>query len=583
MNRLPQGWGVVAVPMAVAAAVRAWLLFAWSGSAFRWYHTVSGLDMMTHVRETADFSRGARGFSFYSLLAAPGYLLGGPDGMVAVQAMLGIATAGLVALAAWRLYGHRAAAILAGLIAALYAPAAMYELFHLKESTYLFSAALSLAMLLEARHRHFARPWALAAGAAAMLPATIRFPGLLWGGVALAWLVLAIRQHDLCHLHREDGPRGFGARLLRHCAWPILGAALVLAAAAGFNAALGHRQLPFGSGAGIAFYLGGVVNPKTQAPPAPSMATPTEQPAADPAPDPALRKIADLFRTVELSNNLNYYFVRANLPGLASLLGPLLLLPLAFTGLLLLIWERRLGAGTVLVVLFFLSFALPIVIFVPLARYRLTLLPAFALWSAFAWVRLVPIVGQPWPRKAWLTALAILAVLMILLGPRGDLPLRADDYLAYARALRHVPARADETLPALLMAHQLAPRHPAAVLALAHGHMARGDFPAARQTLHPLAIAPSPDLNILLAYAAASMGCGDPVAAAAMLGMVPPDQRNADYHYQLGECHRLQGRLAEAAEAYRAGLAEARNDTQRAIFRQALARLPAPPSPPSCE
>jgi hypothetical protein len=580
MNRLPQGWGVVAVPMAVAAAVRAWLLFAWSGSAFRWYHTVSGLDMMTHVRETADFSRGARGFSFYSLLAAPGYLLGGPDGMVAVQAMLGIATAGLVALAAWRLYGHRAAAILAGLIAALYAPAAMYELFHLKESTYLFSAALSLAMLLEARHRHFARPWALAAGAAAMLPATIRFPGLLWGGVALAWLVLAIRQHDLCHLHREDGPRGFGARLLRHCAWPILGAALVLAAAAGFNAALGHRQLPFGSGANLAFYLGGVVNPKTPAaPPAPSMAAPATEPEAAPAPDPTLRKVADLFRAVELSNNLNYYFVRANLPGLAGLLGPLLLLPLAFTGLLLLVGERRMGAGTVLVILFFLSVALPMVMFVPLARYRLTLLPALALWSAFTWVRLVPAAGQPWPRQALPVALGLFAVLMLLLGPRGNLPLRADDFLAYARALRQVPARADETLPALLMAHQLAPRRPATVLALAHGQMARGDFPAARQVLHPLATAPAPDLDIRLAYAATAMGCGDPAAAAAVLEAVPPGQRNLDYHYQLGECRRLQGRFAEAAEAYRAGLADAQDDTRRAIFRQALARLPAPLSP----
>jgi len=567
--------------MAAAAAVRAWLLFAWSDSAFRWYHTVHGLDMMTHVRETILFAQGARGFSLYSLLAAVGHLLDGPDGMVGIQAVLGVATAGLVALAAWRLHGHRVAAVLAGLAAALYAPAAMYELFHLKETTYLFAATLSLTLLLEARHRHFAPGWTFAAGAAAMLPPMVRFPGLLWSGCALAWLALAIRQHDLCHLRREDGLRGFGARLLRHCARPFLGAALVVAVAAGFNAARGHRQLPFGSGPGIAFYLGGVVNPKTPPPTADGHAAmPTP-----PRPSSLSRKAIELVQAVEIPNNLNYYFIRANLPGLGLLPGPALLLPAAFAGTILLAATRRLGGGSVLVLLYAIAFAVPLLAFVPLARYRLVLLPCLCLWAVFPWVLSGwPTGGHPRHRaKLALAWLALLAAGHLLLTPRGFSreapPLRLSDFLIHADACRHDARRIPELVAALRAAGYMDP-HAAAPDALRYGHwlFAQGQFPAARELLDPYA-AQVADTPLHVAHAIALLGCGELAAAAAVLEAVPPPHDDPEYHYQLGECRRLQGRPAEAAEAYRAGLALARNDTQRAILQDALGRIPEAPPP----
>jgi tetratricopeptide (TPR) repeat protein len=578
--RLSRNWQACAAPIALAAIVRLWLLSAWSESPFRWYHTLAGLDMQTHVREMGDFLHGHRYFSLYYLLNGPGFLLGGPEGMVVTQAILGTLTAGLVALAALRAYGNRTAAMLAGLLAGLYAPAAMYEMFHLKESIYLFAAVMGLTLLLEARHRHFSPGWSLAAGAATTLPALIRFPGVLWMAAGLAWAFIGIRQREVYHPEATDPPRRTGATLLRRCAWPLVGAASVLTLVTLFNLTLGHRQLPFGSGSGVAFYLRSEVNPKTPPPTtSPDAAVSVQIPKAIPLQKTLPGKMLDLVRAVELSNNLNYYFIRENLAPLSWLIGPLLLLPLALVGLALLLWERRFGGSTVLLLFYLFSFALPLLIYVPLARYRLVLLPLLALWAVYPWVALVPRLRAGTGTKPLLIAVLLFAALLVGLAPRGSLPLRSDDYLAYARILPRFPDRANERFAALFLAHQLDPASASAMLDLAQCQMEHGGFADARNLLAPAANQPAADLRIRLAYATALLGCGDVAAAGMILDALPPCDL-PDYFYQMGECRRIQGRYAEAAKAFQDGLDSARNDHQREVFRRALTRIPAaPPSP----
>jgi hypothetical protein len=583
-----RAWWVYAVPMAVAAVVRLWLLAVWFDSPFRWYHEVPGLDMRTHVREMADFLHGHRGFSLYYLIEAPGFLLGGSAGMVVTQAVLGILTAGLVALAALRVHGSRTAAMLAGLLAGLYAPAAMYELFHLKESVYLFAASLGLLLLVEARHRRFAPGWAFAAGAASTLPALVRFPGVLWLAAGLLWafLVAAHQREAVLPEGNADSRRSVLARL-RRGAWPVAGAASALALVALFNLALGHRQLPFGSGPGIAFYLRGEVAPKGPSPRAmpadasADVAAMAEAPGSPPPPSffaAILRKSAETVQTTEIPNNLNFYFIRDNLRPLRWLIQPQWFLPAAFVGLLLLLVRRR-GGFLVLTLLYAASFMIPMILFVPLARYRLALLPVLSLWAVFPWVALRPCAGRL--RHAWMLFLwlALLVLAHHLLKSRdfqpGEVPLRVSDFLVYSDACRQDPRWMPEMVAALQVAGRMDARQVAPdALRCSLWLFERGEFAAARELLRPYLPPATADPRYPIAYATALLGCGETAAAAALLEAMPPCD-DLDYCYQLGECRRIQGRHAAAAEAFRAGLRAARNDQQRNIFRQALARIPA--------
>ena len=217
-RRLAAGreWRTLGVVAAAALAVRAVLFIGWLSSPLRNFHLVPGLDMQSLLRYGAWDTGAVRPlFSLHRVLIASIRLCCGAEHLVetlaVIQLLCGTATAVLTAYAAFRLWGRRRAALAAGLIAAFYAPAAMYELSMLQETLQLFAFTASLAGILRARKHGFSLSYALTAGALLGLASCGRPTALLWVFAALAWCGYAAwRRGRLLYLASPERKR-FGA------------------------------------------------------------------------------------------------------------------------------------------------------------------------------------------------------------------------------------------------------------------------------------------------------------------------------------------------------------------------------------
>ena len=115
----------------VAITIRVILLSFWSNSPFRNYSEINGLDMKTLLAMGELFYHGKIAFSLYNLLIATVMLCN--DGMISViaiiiiQQLLGVFTSLLTTWISLKISGSRLIALLAGIVAALYAPALIYE------------------------------------------------------------------------------------------------------------------------------------------------------------------------------------------------------------------------------------------------------------------------------------------------------------------------------------------------------------------------------------------------------------------------------------------------------------------------
>lgn len=204
-RRLAAGreWRTLGVVAAAALAVRAVLFIGWLSSPLRNFHLVPGLDMQSLLRYGAWDTGAVRPlFSLHRVLIASIRLCCGAEHLVetlaVIQLLCGTATAVLTAYAAFRLWGRRRAALAAGLIAAFYAPAAMYELSMLQETLQLFAFTASLAGILWARKHGFSLSHALTAGALLGLASCGRPTALLWVFAALAWCGYAAWRRGGC-------------------------------------------------------------------------------------------------------------------------------------------------------------------------------------------------------------------------------------------------------------------------------------------------------------------------------------------------------------------------------------------------
>jgi 4-amino-4-deoxy-L-arabinose transferase-like glycosyltransferase len=170
-----------------------------------------------------------------------------------VQALLGTASCGLVMLATRRFFRSEAAALLAGLIAALYAPLVFYEGILLPATIVVFLNALFVAVMFAEGRPGAAR--LLAAGAVLGIAAAANPPTLLLFPFALLHLYFAGAPAGAAPAGAPPAPRAAGL-FLRGSLVLAIGAAAAISPLAVSNALRTGEFIPFTTGAGINFYHG---------------------------------------------------------------------------------------------------------------------------------------------------------------------------------------------------------------------------------------------------------------------------------------------------------------------------------------
>ncbi|MFA6294420.1 MAG: phospholipid carrier-dependent glycosyltransferase, partial [Victivallales bacterium] len=188
--------GIVPVylPVLIAALTARMLLFLnWMESPFRYYHMITGLDMKTIMGAVEQFCHGQTDFSIYKFFVYCCYLAYGQElsvpAIIFGQLALGVLTSLLITFTTFKILKNRAAALISGMFAALYSPELMHECVILIDTVYVFTCVLSLAAIVQQSRRPASKSWLLLSGIAAALPSLVRFPGVLWTFLAIAWII----------------------------------------------------------------------------------------------------------------------------------------------------------------------------------------------------------------------------------------------------------------------------------------------------------------------------------------------------------------------------------------------------------
>jgi 4-amino-4-deoxy-L-arabinose transferase-like glycosyltransferase len=579
----------------VALGVRGTLLTFWLNTPFRYYSTVSGLDMKTLLELGSLFYHGKSTFALYSLLIAG--IMQFNNGIISVtaliitQQLLGIITSLLITWICLKLTGKKAMALVAGLIAALYAPALIYEAITLRESLFAFTAILSLAILLKLHQKKFSYRWLFITGIIITLPLTVRLSALLWLGTAIftvKWLLLKkISQPKtiktvFCKTFKPM------AVLLSGVLVVIIAVAIINFRQSGAVTPISQRYIKY------IFTLGRQVNPQTVNIHLPdsSMATQTQQSPATISTSGiayvinCFNKFGKLFNQYEIPNNVNYYFMREQLFPCAILPGPGLMIPLAVAGLVLLIIRGRFRHRELILILYILAFALPITIFLPLGRYRLILYPVFSIIMLYPFqlifsyiqefkkstllpcktgetdevnskITTRPQINQLIGRKKSASLkifgiIFLIGTIYIFTLPKHT-KFRASDFTTHGKAFQQQAGAAINSENCFAMAYQLNPTAPAVAINYTDILLKRGKAKQALQTIAPAWKQHPQHAGVALFTSSALLCNAMPKQATAVLlkagaPTAPAGQRL--YYYNLSESYRMQGKNQQAKQAY---------------------------------
>ncbi|MHB9138885.1 MAG: tetratricopeptide repeat protein [Victivallaceae bacterium] len=565
---------VLLVPLLAAIAVRTVLYIFWLESPVRFYSSVSGLDMQTTLIIGSWLYQGFSIFTIHKfMIAAVMFFNKGqqcPEALVLIQMILGAAAAPLIAWSALHLTGKRIWAMLAGLAAAMYAPALLYESITLRESTQTFFAALSLFGLLWARKRHFDITGMIVAGVCLSLPCLNRIssvPFLLLGILWIA-LYLFLKNKKKQHPYKQ---------LLTKMSVMVLALAVVFGPVSLFNSKRSSFSLPFHIDLNYALKLGKIEKPKDMNVGPLQVAAPEAKPqkpvqatveaAANTEQQEhygiprylrnCINKFYLLFKPFEIANNVNYYFMKYKLFPLQYMAGPLLVIPLAFTAILFMLcswqWMRKEG----LLVLYILSYSMPLVFFYPLARYRLIMYPVFCILMFYPFYKAYSQV------KHRNTALLILPMLLLYISVfivtmPEEISIRPTDYITYGKAMQYQAGKAtNESGEYFKYAIEQYPDYIPGYVNYADNLIKTGQYQQANALLTNAYARFNSDNGIAYYYGISLLGTRNPAKAESIFRKIPaPDSNDArsQYYYCLGEALRLQNKIPEALESYKAGL-----------------------------
>lgn len=582
-KRINTIFSVYGLPLFLAVFARLILFINWLESPFRYYHKLPGLDMKTMLSFGEQFYKGGSKFSIYEFFLAIIYFTNGKTYSSAIivflQHCIGIVTVLLIAYITLRIFGSRIAAASSGSLAAIYAPSLIYESMVLKECVFLFTATLSLSVILYARKHHFSTKMLYVSGIAAVLPCLVRFSGILWLVCALIWIFLYVKKQRKISFPHFRSSKKNNFQFIKISLLPLMGALTLLAGASFYNYSRHLSPVPFPSYPSFSyiFEIGVAENLR-------NLSLPGDM---DSALDTniflfSLKKIPhytgnflSLFNAYEKPNNINYYFVKEILKPLKYMVGSFLLIPFAITGITILAFQRKLCAGSSLLLFYILSFALPICVFVPLSRYRLVLTPAFCAFSTYPYIFIFR--ERTFNKKLlallWTTAVYTLST--IWASPK-NIHIRAEDYVAYGAALELQKGDVPEVEICYMTARLIDRESKSAAIYLAQKLMQHRKFEKAEEILEKFYARYPANHIIVINYACSLLGSNQPEKAEKILlklGEPSAAKNKVNYYYQLAESQRLQNKKEDAIKYYQKALTYSEEEKQKNIIKKALSNM----------
>ena len=569
---------VYIVPVLAALTVRLILLINWWDSPVRWYCSIGGLDMKSVLEIGFWSGNGQSVFTLPEALVALTMLfnngIGSPEAIVIIQLLGGIIVTSLTAWCTLRIWGNIYWAMFSGILSALYAPALMYQVLVLKESVFLLFALLSLTAVLWAHKKHFNSISLWVCGIFMALACVCRINALPFCGLAALWIAASL-------FHRF---KAINKKVLLKGVFLVLGILTVFIPVSIVNSILtdGNRILPFHlPRVKYIAKVGSVASPKDLGT-VPQENTKQKNPSLLSS-SPSiirkgsnfalnmLRKIPQIFSASEIPNNVNYYFLKYKLFPLEYMVGPLLLIPLAVTGLLLLILNRSALRKESILFVFIIAYMLPICVFVPLARYKLVLMPVFCMLAPYP----LFIARKAWCSDKQLTIILPLLAWVMILG--ANLPvnsfLRSSDFICYGKGMEFKTGQPAAALPWFLEAYKMAPDKQMNVVNLSETLLKLRKPREAAKILIP-AYKKSPDNTAYKYYlGTALLYSGRPHQAATLFSRIKPDNMGnlkVQYYYYYGESLRVQKKFKTAAEFYRKALSENPTAKQRILLEKSL-------------
>ena len=389
-----------------AAAIRCLFGIMVYFSPYFYFSRVPGLDMKTLWAFSDGSGRFPLLFVAHRFLICFVRVLNGGNNSVAavmlIQALIGVAGAVVAADFTLKLSGKRLAALFAGLLYAFYAPFLTYEFAILQESLLVNLVLFGLYALLIAKLRRFRFGMTFLAGALLALAAVGRPVSLLLGvGIILTLFISGIRKKSSAWLTYGAG---FGSILLTAAVFNCIFAGVFNPFFQVGNYILQINSAPDGVASDGAWYIF-LVN--------------------------IVSRIPDFFSARSIAENLNFYFLAMKFPLLKYLVRPEGIIPLGFSGmLLLLLRENSRRRAQLLIVPVALLTA--VLIFRPaMERYQLLVIPYFIVAAAWLASLLLEM------RKILDIAMAIVMLIAVfgisfMLSPQPVL--RGDDFVNWGIA-----------------------------------------------------------------------------------------------------------------------------------------------------
>ena len=530
-----------AVYLAVFAAAvlfRLGALYEFFRSPLAQYGNIPGLDMKTHLELGALFGRGEGVFALYRLVAA---LIPQVTGLILLQCFAGCLIAVLTAFTAFRLFGNRLTALAAGLFAAWYGNAVLYELVTLPETLNVLTALAAFAAVLQTHRKQFKPVWCVFAGALLALTATGRPVGIAAVGAALIWLIL--------HLYRRKSRRGAAAL--------AIGLVAVWVPVTVWNGLHGWPLPVYGSNFNYAVKVAGQKEMTSW-----NMDVKPEKVSVSRIAAGFCHKLPKVFSIREIPDNLNYYFLKKRFVFMQIGVPVALLITLGVAGMAVTLYRRTRRGG--LLMLWLLALSLIFAAYYPAGRYRLVLYPYFAVFAGYFLNTLL----QPGRGMAILAGVSA-AALEWMITPYPAIA-RSADHTAWGMALMLQKAPSEAVDREFMEAVRISNGGTREVARLLHRMLLANRPVDARRILREY---PGNDPYRRFYDALLDLGDGSVLEARRKLEemqhAVPPDVK-AQYYYFLGDACMRTGSGRAAAAAYRELLKMARTDTQKKVISEKI-------------
>jgi tetratricopeptide (TPR) repeat protein len=280
-------------------------------------------------------------------------------------------------------------------------------------------------------------------------------------------------------------------------------------------------------------------------------------------------KVIAIFKALDITNNVNYYFLKEKVIPLKFLIGPLFLLPLALTGLALMLFRRRLFKKEFFLFAVIVSFSLPVYFYMPLGRYRLGMLPVFCISAVYPLI----FIANKWRIKAKNSNLKVLLLvifymLILYWEIPENFPIRSEDYLAYGMAMEKYSGYNELVEDYFRKAYQINKTSRSAILNFSSKLLDHREHHEAMEVLAPAFKAFPKDRKIAINYATLLIRTGRAAEAEKILrSFQVPDRPHSKtvYYFQLADSLRLQGKNKEADALYLKSLETANENQMKSI------------------